>query len=153
MTRVKVAAQKQRRGAEVVETALVLNVVLLGLLSIFEYGRLVMVRQLLNNAAREGSRYAVVGSAETPHVTTEQIRETVRSYLAGQSIDITDIKVYQANPSTGDWVSDAWAQTPYGGAIAVQVEAMYRPILPTTLGIIPNPFPVTGISMMLSEAN
>jgi Flp pilus assembly protein TadG len=140
------------RGAAVLETALVLNVLLLGILGVFEYGRIVMLRQLMYNAAREGARLAVVGTAATPEVTTAQIQQTVTSYLAGQTLSNMTITVYQANPTT--WANiGAWDQTPYGGAIAVEIDATYLPIVPTTFGIVPNPMPLKAVSMMLSEAN
>ena len=130
-----------RRGAAVLETALVLNVLLLGLLGIFEYGRMVMIRQLMDNAAREGARLAVVGTAANPEVTTAQIQNTVISYLAGQSLSGVTVSVYQANPTT--WANiGPWNQTPYGGAIAVEINATYVPIIPTTFGILPNPMPL-----------
>jgi Flp pilus assembly protein TadG len=141
-----------RRGAAVLETALVLNVLLLGLLGTFEYGRMIMIRQLMDNAAREGARLAVVGTAADPEVTTAQIQSTVTSYLAGQSISGLTVSVYQANPTTGANIG-LWNQTPYGGAIAVQVQGSYAPVIPTTFGIVPNPMPMKVVSMMLSEAN
>src|SRR5271157_2974326 len=84
------------RGAAVVETALILNVLLLGLLGVFEYGRIVMLRQLMFNAAREGARLAIVGTAADPEATTAQIQQTVTSYLAGQSLSNMSVQVYQA---------------------------------------------------------
>ncbi len=141
-----------RRGAAVLETALVLNVLLLGLLGTFEYGRMIMIRQLMDNAAREGARLAVVGTAADHTVTTAQIQSTVTSFLAGQSISGLTVSVYQANPITGANIG-LWNQTPYGGAIAVKVQGSYRPVIPTTFGIVPNPMPLKVVSMMLSEAN
>jgi len=136
----------------VVETALVLNLLLLCTLAIFEYGRIVMLRQLMQNAAREGARLAVVGTAATPDITTDQIKTAVTDMLAHQSLENLAISVYQVNPTTGANIG-AWDQTPYGGAIAVKLTGRYRPTLPTTLGIIPNPMPMTVVSMMRSEAN
>ncbi|WP_165232756.1 TadE/TadG family type IV pilus assembly protein [Aquisphaera insulae] len=134
------------------ETALILNVLLLGILGVFEYGRIVMLRQLLQNAAREGARLAVVGTAANPEVTTAQIQTYVSKYLAGQSISGMTVSVYQANPTTGANIG-SWDQTPYGGAIAVKIQATYKPMIPSTFRIIPNPLPMTIVSMMLSEAN
>ena len=96
-----ITARQPRPGAALLETALVLNVLILGVLGVFEYGRLVMLRQLMQNAAREGARLAVVGTASNPEVTTAQIQNTVISYLAGQSISGVTVQVYQANPTTG----------------------------------------------------
>jgi Flp pilus assembly protein TadG len=140
------------RGAAVVETALILNVLLLGVLGVFEYGRIVMLRQLMFNAAREGARLAIVGTAADPQATTAQIQQTVTSYLAGQSLSNLSIQVYQANPLTGANIG-AWNTTPYGGAIAVELEGTYTPMIASTFGIVPNPMPMKASSMMLSEAN
>jgi Flp pilus assembly protein TadG len=52
----------RRRGAAVVESALVLSVFLLLLFGMFEYCRFLMVLQVSTNAARSGARYAVVNT-------------------------------------------------------------------------------------------
>lgn len=145
-------SRQPRRGAAVLETALVINVLLLGVLGVFEYGRLVMLRQLMQNAAREGARLAVVGTAASPEITTAQIQNTVISYLAGQSLSNLTVQVYQADPTTGANVG-VWNQAPYGSPIAVQINATYVPVIPTTFGIVPNPMPMKAVSMMLNEAN
>ena len=121
-----------------------------GLLGVFEYGRIVMIRQVLNNAVREGARLAVVGTAANPPTTTDI--GTGQGYLAGQSLDNVNVQVYLADPATGENLG-AWDLAPYGGAIAVQIDADYVPILPTTLGIVPNPLHLSAFSIMLSEAN
>ena len=90
-----------RRGSAVVETALVLNVLLLMVLGIFEYGRLVMIRELMLNAARESARMAVVGTASNPPVTTAQIKAVAKAFLVGQPVDQLAVSVYQADPATG----------------------------------------------------
>ncbi|MFO0891494.1 MAG: TadE/TadG family type IV pilus assembly protein [Isosphaeraceae bacterium] len=141
-----------RRGAAVVETALVLSLLLVCLLAVFEYGRILMIRQLMQNAAREGARLAVVGTATTPDVTTEQINALMTSLMSGQALEEIAIEIYQADPATGARLG-GWDQTPYGGAIVVKLSGTYRPMAPTTLGIIPNPMPMTVVSMMRSEAN
>jgi Flp pilus assembly protein TadG len=143
---------RSRRGAVVVETSFVLSILLTGLLGIFEFGRLVMIRQLMNNAAREGARLAIVGTASQPTITTQQIVDTVNTYLAGQAVQNVVIQVYQADPFTGANIG-SWDLTPYGGSIAVQISADYAPVVPTTFGIVPNPIHFTSVSMMLSEAN
>jgi hypothetical protein len=107
---------------------------------------------LMDNAAREGARLAVVGTAAEPEVTTTQILNTVTGYLAGQTLTNVSVSVYQANPTT--WANiGAWNQTPYGGAIAVEIDATYVPVIPTTFGILPHPMSLKSVSMMLSEAN
>jgi len=50
---------KNRRGTAVVEMALVFPIFMLLVLGIVEFGRFLMVGQLLTNAAREGARMAI----------------------------------------------------------------------------------------------
>src|SRR5262245_39782959 len=52
--------RSNRRGAAVVEAALVLPVVCMFLFGILEYCRYVMTLQVLTNACREGARYAMI---------------------------------------------------------------------------------------------
>jgi Flp pilus assembly protein TadG len=52
--------RRPRRGATIVESALVLSVFLMLLFGMFEYCRFLLVLHVSNNAAREGARYAVV---------------------------------------------------------------------------------------------
>ena len=141
-----------RRGVAVLETAMVLSVLVLGIMGIFEYGRIVMVRQLMTNAAQSGARLAVVGTAVQPPVTTAQIIDTVNQGLVGQALSNVNVQVFQADPATLANLG-AWDSTPYGGAIAVQLDVDYTPTLPRTMGIVPNPIHFTAVSVRLSEAN
>lgn len=56
--------RRQRRGQALVEFALVAPFFFLLLFSVIEFGRAVYYVQMLNNAAREGARYAIVNGAE-----------------------------------------------------------------------------------------
>lgn len=51
---------RRRRGATIVEGALVMGVFLMLLFGMFEYCRFLMVLHVTNNAARDGARYASV---------------------------------------------------------------------------------------------
>ena len=53
------------------------------LLGLFDFSRVIMIRQLVTNAAREGCRYAVVN---TSTATTSQVQTYVTNYLCGQQI-------------------------------------------------------------------
>ncbi len=73
-----------RRGQAVVEFALVLPLILIMLISVFEFARAWNIQQVLTDAAREGARVAVVGAgneeAEGPlkaKVTAEIKRRTL----------------------------------------------------------------------------
>src|SRR5205085_12679859 len=56
-----VSKKTPRRGAAVVELALLLPFLLVVLVGIWEVGRLIQVQQALNNAAREGAGLAAPG--------------------------------------------------------------------------------------------
>jgi len=137
-----------RSGVTLVETAVVLNLFLLLMFGVMEYGRFVMQGQLLINAAREGARYA---SVNTSTVTTAQIQSYVTSYLAGQLPSALVINVYQADPTTGANVG-AWTNTSTGNPIAVEITGTYQPMLPIT-SILPGPVPVSAKCVTFSEAN
>jgi Flp pilus assembly protein TadG len=136
-----------RTGTTLVETALVLMAFILFVFAIFEYGRMVMVRHLLDNAAREGARQAVVSTT----LQASDIQAIVSKYLAGQEPDKTTINVYMTDPATGANLGP-WQDAPFGASIAVQVEGVYHPLLPT-FGLIPDGVKVRGKSVMRNEAN
>ena len=117
----------RRFGATLVETSIVLGACLLFLFAIFEYGRFIMMVQLVENAAREGARQAVSG---TDSPTTSNIQSTVNYYLAGQNLQSVSIQVYMMNPTTGANLG-SWNNAAFGNTIAVQVTANYQPMLPT----------------------
>ena len=71
----------KRKGAATVEFALVVPFLLLLLVGVFEFGRAIMVQQILTNAAREGARRAVVEGA-----TAAEVETLVVSYLDSTSV-------------------------------------------------------------------
>src|SRR4051812_48809786 len=80
--RIRAARRPTTRPAvTVVEAALVLFPLLLTIFSIFEYSRFVMFRQLMNLAAEEGCRYAVVHNQDADVLT--KVQATVHQYMAG----------------------------------------------------------------------
>jgi Flp pilus assembly protein TadG len=74
--------RKNRRGAAVVEFAIVAPVFFILVFGMIEYGRLVMVQQILTNASREGARFAVVQSTND----TAAVEQRVTDYLTSASI-------------------------------------------------------------------
>lgn len=140
-----------RAGRTAVETAIVLNVLLMLLLSVFEYGRLIMIKQLADNAAREGARLAVVSTNSSSGVTTSQIQSTVTNFLAGQAVNNLAVQVYQADANGAN--VGAWTSAPFGSNIAVQVDLDYAPLTPAKFGMMPSVLHITAKSMMRCEAN
>jgi len=77
-----------------VEFALVAPVLVLLVFGLLEYGRMVMVQQVLTNATREGARMGVLDGATASEVTT-----FVEDYLEGASIDGGDVTIDPPEPS------------------------------------------------------
>ena len=73
--------QRGRPGAAAVEFALVAPLLVMLVLGMIEFGRMMMVEQILTNAAREGARKAVL-----PGVTKTQVESAVDSYLQNSSV-------------------------------------------------------------------
>jgi Flp pilus assembly protein TadG len=92
--------RRNRRAAAAVEFAVVAPVFLLLVLGMIEYGRMVMVQQVITNASREGARAAVLDGATTSSVTS-----TVNSYLASGSISGATVTV-TPNPPTNAQYGD-----------------------------------------------
>jgi Flp pilus assembly protein TadG len=124
---------------------------LLVTLGIFEYGRVVMYRQLMNDAAREGARLAIVGTA-VPGTTTQTIVDGVAAIMANARLNNLGIQVFSADPVTG-LPAGSWATAAYGQPITVRIDGDYDPCLPTCFGVVPSSIHVRASSTMLSEAN
>jgi len=70
-----------RRGAAAAELAVVLPVFILLLMGLLEFGRMIMVQQVLTNASREGARRASLEGA-----TVIDVESTVSTFLANASV-------------------------------------------------------------------
>ena len=80
--------RKQRQGASTVEFAVVAPVFFLLVFGMIEYGRMVMVQQIIVNSAREGCRAAVLDGS-----TTSGVKTTVITAMASGNITITTSNV------------------------------------------------------------
>lgn len=85
----------RRRGAVAVEAAVVTPLLMFFALAMIDYGRLVMVQQILTNASREGCRVAVVSGATTSQVTTQ-----VNEYLAGANLAGATTELTPSSPGS-----------------------------------------------------
>ncbi len=89
----------RRRAATAVETALVLIPLMMFLFGIFEYGRLLMDWNLLNNAVREGCRYALANNTD-PSINTE-VQAVVNNYMAGRNANFSGFTVAVSGTHSG----------------------------------------------------
>src|SRR5205823_13412842 len=113
----------------------------------FEYGRFVMIRQLLDNAAREGARQATTG---TGTLATSDIQATVTHFLVSQPVSSLNIQVYLSD-SAGNNIG-SWNSATFGQPIAVTVTGSYAPMMPG-LGFLESSTNLTALAIMYSEAN
>src|SRR5688572_3945357 len=115
-----------RRGVAVVEMAVVLPVLFMLIIGAIEFGRAVMVTNVLTTAAREGARAGVVPGSNNTEVTTNIHNMLTSAGLpASQATIVIKVNGTVANVSTaktGDTVSVnvtmaygdvAWLATPF----------------------------------------
>lgn len=125
MKRHSKSKEKREEGQAMVEFALVLPVFLLILCGIIDFGWLFYNQLSLNNACREGARYAVVNTAEgaSTQAIENHIKNLTTSVFANDGVDITIEYTSQGDPTAGD--------------ITVSLEAdisFFTPVLSTVLG-------------------
>lgn len=99
----------KRRGAVIVEAAVVLPILLILVLGIIEFGRGMMVVQLLTNGAREGARRGILdGSSNT--IVKDHVKTTLSNSIGCNPTDVTvavTLTPDPANSTTGNEVADA----------------------------------------------
>jgi Flp pilus assembly protein TadG len=105
----RIRNHERRRGAALVETAIVLPIFLIIIVGIVEFGRALMVAQLLNNAAREGTRVASMAGS-----TNASVDDAVRTFaassigVAADELAVTiEVTAAPGNPDPNDDVSVA----------------------------------------------
>lgn len=103
-----------------VEFAIVAPVLLLLVMGMIEYGRLVMVQQVITNATREGARRAVLDGATTAGVET-----VVNDFLAASRISGAVVSVAPNPPSSAN----------FGDPVTVSVQVPFSEVswLPTPM--------------------
>lgn len=122
--------RKNRRGAAVVEFAVVAPVFITLVFGMIEYGRMVMVQQLLTNAAREGCRVAVLDGA-----TTATVQSTVTTYLTNASVSGSTVTVSPNPPSSAG----------YGAPVTVTVTIPFSQV-----SWLPSPMFLSGTTLRAS---
>ena len=86
---------RSRRGAAVVEFAVVAPILILLIMGMIECGRMIMVQQILTNASREGARRAVLEAADVGEVNS-----VVNEYLASTSVTGASVTIDPTSLST-----------------------------------------------------
>lgn len=143
-----VGANRHRsRGQALVEFAFVAPIFFLMLYAIIEFGRYVYMVQILNNAAREGARYAIVhgsqslsptgplpGGATSPDPTGEDVKAVVRKFavgVIGGSISFPNTGCVHGETSGPCWQPDDGRES--------TIEVTVRTTFTTLIPIVPLP--------------
>jgi Flp pilus assembly protein TadG len=93
--------RQRRRGAAAVEFALVAIPFLFLVFTMVEFGRFVMIYQILIDAAREGARQAVVESA-----TPADVKASVQNLLDQCTISKATVAISPADNFDALWLGD-----------------------------------------------
>jgi Flp pilus assembly protein TadG len=110
-----------------VEFAIVAPIFFLLVFGMIEYGRMVMVQQMLTNASREGARVAVLDGS-----TTSDVETVVVNYLASGNISNATVTVNPSPPSSAS----------FADPVTVDVNIAY-----TDVSWLPSPMYLGGTSM------
>jgi len=81
--------RRNRRGAALVEFAVVAPVMFVMVFGMIEYGRMVMVQQVLVNSAREGARVGVLDGSTTANVETAVDNYLTAAFINGATVAVT----------------------------------------------------------------
>lgn len=144
--RARHGARRGSRGQALVEFALVAPIFFLILFAIIDFGRYVYYVQILNNAAREGTRYAIVHGAESLSPTGPpddesgaDVIDVVRTYAIGV-IGRADASVLAIVPTWDPFNNHR------GTKVTVEVTYAFRSVIP----LVPIPaIPVKGGSTLV----
>ncbi len=112
----------RRLGAAAVETAVVMMPLLMFLFGVIEYGRLLMDWNVLNNAVREGCRYAVVNNTST--TVTSDVQSLVTTRMAGQSSNFSSFTITVTGTQNGS--STAINNLVAGDLVTVSASGQYH---------------------------
>ena len=108
-----------RRGAAVVEFAVVSPVFILLVFGMVEFGRAVMVQQVLVNTSREAARQAVLDGA-----TVADIEERISVCLDASNLSNETI-TYTVN---GSVVADPTTSSDFGDAVGVEIAVNFNDV-------------------------
>ncbi|MGW8256589.1 MAG: TadE/TadG family type IV pilus assembly protein [Thermoguttaceae bacterium] len=97
--------RRKRRGSAVVEFAVVAPLFFMLVFGMIEFGRVIMVQQIITNASREGARYAVLDGS-----TVSETESKVNNYLSSANITGATVDVPNDPVTVG-----------YGGNVTVTV--------------------------------
>jgi Flp pilus assembly protein TadG len=112
-----------RQGAAVVEFAVVAPVFFLLVIGMIEFGRAIMVQQVMTNASREGARVGVLDSA-TP--TASLVKQTVVDYCVNGGLPTVTTSCVSIDAGAAH--SGEPTAAGYGESVKVTVQVPYNSV-------------------------
>ncbi len=116
-------ARRRARGQSMLEFALAFPVILLIIIIFVELGRVVYYYSALNNAVREGARYAIVNQFLSSDDRRTKVQETVAKYAVALPLDVNGITVYCDRDTSN-------TSNPCENYITVSADIQIDPIIP-----------------------
>lgn len=113
-------------GTAIVETAFVLPILLSVTFGVVEFGRAMMVANLMTNAAREGARLGIVRNVTTAQVRAsviDQVQRTVGAEITTADVDVI-VTPYPGNPNPNNETANASTRD----LVEVRVRVAYRDV-------------------------
>jgi Flp pilus assembly protein TadG len=129
LERVYGMCRRRRRGAAAVEFAIVAPLFFLLVFGMIEFGRIIMVQQVITNAAREGARVGVL-DPPTGGTNKQTVLDTVSNYLTSAKITppTPSARIYISTDNGTTWVESEPSLATYGQPVKVTVSVSYENI-------------------------
>jgi Flp pilus assembly protein TadG len=139
-------SKHRRGGAVAVEAAVILFPLLIFLFGMIEYCRYQFHRHMVQNAAREGARRAVVAARSA---TTEDIEAAIHLlFAATHPPEGLTVRVYRSDAQGMELGN--WRTAQEGATVAVRVDGSFRTVIPL-FGMFPSTIPITACAVMQNE--
>jgi Flp pilus assembly protein TadG len=153
-----------RRGAAMVEAALVLPIVLLFILGLIDYGRYFLMVHVCSNAVSAGAAYAckhtspIVISGTTYSNGVSDVTNVVNATIGSQQLANPTVSVYLSD-STGNPIADSAGNNPGlftyatpGSYVCVKLTGTFT-FVPSTFLKLPSTYSPTFMAVRRSEGN
>jgi len=143
---------RQRRGAAVVECALVTPLLALLLLGMFELGRAMMAKESLCNAARKGCRTGIqpqYGNCEITNDCTNVMRNSGYDVTTFDPPNLGAITISVKDPN-GNVLADA-LDAPPGSKVSVQVSIPVSSVLWTSSNFLTGSMLQSDVMIMMKQ--
>lgn len=113
LTRQQARRARQRRGTALVEFAMVAPVFFLFMVGAIEFGRAIMVQEVLTDASREGARVGIIDGMQT-----SDVQSAANAYLTAMKVSGATVSVSPQNPGS----------TPSGTQVTVTISIPYKSV-------------------------